>query len=323
MNSERMACLFVLQRAALEGVDCQELLRKVGLASDYVETASISQLTEAFPRLVSMAVQITGNAQFGFQMGQAMHPCLLGAGGLAATHAQTMARCLETLAQLSMPCTRCVEFSTRKRENDAVWTMRLDSSCDSIAIEHMSDAWAASIVAFGHLTVGQRFAASEVWLQRPDPAAAEDYENFFGCSATFETDRNRVVISNELLHTESRLSDPFLCEQLLFAASSLDSRPSDTILDAVYQAIRRGSFALANVARELGLNERTLQRRLSEKKATFQQCLDETRLEMADTYLRLPSLTIDDIAHRLGFSSDKAFRKAYRRWTNRAPRDEE
>ncbi len=85
--------------------------------------------------------------------------------------------------------------------------------------------------------------------------------------------------------------------------------------------IHQGVFDLPDVARVLALTERTLQRRLSKEQTTFQYQLDSVREEMAEAYLRLPSLTVEEIAIRLGFNGDKAFRTAYRRWTGRSPRE--
>ena len=49
--------------------------------------------------------------------------------------------------------------------------------------------------------------------------------------------------------------------------------------------------------------------------------LDELRMEVAVKYLRDTELTVDDIAYSLGFSEATNFRRAFRRWTSRSPRE--
>ncbi len=77
--------------------------------------------------------------------------------------------------------------------------------------------------------------------------------------------------------------------------------------------------SLATVARRLHTTPRTLHRRLNEEGATFQSLLDATRTTLACELLRTPNLTVDDVAFQLGYTEVANFRRAFRRWTGRAP----
>jgi AraC-like DNA-binding protein len=52
---------------------------------------------------------------------------------------------------------------------------------------------------------------------------------------------------------------------------------------------------------------------------SYQRILDEVRKEMAIEYLRNSNLPIEEIAALVGYSDPSNFRKAFRRWTGRAP----
>ena len=41
--------------------------------------------------------------------------------------------------------------------------------------------------------------------------------------------------------------------------------------------------------------------------------------EIAENLLRRGTVPVEDIAHRLGFSDDRAFRRAFREWTGETP----
>jgi AraC-like DNA-binding protein len=73
-----------------------------------------------------------------------------------------------------------------------------------------------------------------------------------------------------------------------------------------------GGASLANVARALGRHPRTLQRELSAAGRDFRDLLADARDSLATTLLRDRSLTIDDVATRLGYASSTAFIRAYR-----------
>lgn len=76
---------------------------------------------------------------------------------------------------------------------------------------------------------------------------------------------------------------------------------------------------LERVARDLRLSARTLQRKLSELGASFQDLLEEVRKDRAHTYLSETDDPVDDIAARLGYGDPSNFRRAFRRWTGKAP----
>ena len=73
------------------------------------------------------------------------------------------------------------------------------------------------------------------------------------------------------------------------------------------------------VARELGMSERTIARRLSEHGLSFGQIVDDVRRQLAERYLREPDLRPSQIAYLLGYSEPSAFTRAFRRWTGLSP----
>ena len=75
----------------------------------------------------------------------------------------------------------------------------------------------------------------------------------------------------------------------------------------------------SSVASRLETTPRTLRRRLRDQGLTFRQILDELRAEVGSRYLRDTDMSIEDIAHALGFSDAANFRHAFRRWTNNSP----
>ena len=50
-----------------------------------------------------------------------------------------------------------------------------------------------------------------------------------------------------------------------------------------------------------------------------EELLREVRTQLAIAYLRNTSISLDDIAYRLGFSDAANFRHAFKRWTGNSP----
>jgi hypothetical protein len=106
-------------------------------------------------------------------------------------------------------------------------------------------------------------------------------EAHFGCRARFKAARNALIFR------ESDLERPFVthnAELLAMLGAQLDAelnarRARQTLGDQVTSALKRllagQRPTIQAVARQLNLSSRTLQRRLGEGGATFQQLLDE------------------------------------------------
>ena len=84
-------------------------------------------------------------------------------------------------------------------------------------------------------------------------------------------------------------------------------------------SLRNGRPNLAQVAQDLGLSSRTLQRRLREQGFVFGQLVEEVRRRLAQSYLDEGRLSVSEVAYLLGYSELSAFSRAYRRWTGAAP----
>ena len=151
------------------------------------------------------------------------------------------------------------------------------------------------------------------------------YEAHFGCPAKLDARENAIVFG------EAELDRPFLTHNPdLFAtiAPQLEielrqARASKAIREQV-KGILKPLLAgrrpgIEDVARELGLSSRTLQRRLAEDDATFQQLLQEARRELARHYLLHSSLELNETAYLLGYEDSHSFFRAFHDWEGDSP----
>jgi AraC-like DNA-binding protein len=73
------------------------------------------------------------------------------------------------------------------------------------------------------------------------------------------------------------------------------------------------------VAAELHIDERTLRRHLADEGTTFRALADEIRQTLAIELLTTARLTVDEVAHRLGYHDAAGFTRAFKRWTGTTP----
>jgi AraC-like DNA-binding protein len=74
------------------------------------------------------------------------------------------------------------------------------------------------------------------------------------------------------------------------------------------------------VASKLAMSPRSLQLKLKEEGATYQEVLDDLRKEIALDNLKKPGASIPDLAFLLGYSDQSAFNHAFKRWTGKTPK---
>ena len=76
---------------------------------------------------------------------------------------------------------------------------------------------------------------------------------------------------------------------------------------------------IQDLARELHLSTRTLQRRLTDQGITFQRLLEEARRELARHYLLHSSRELNETAYLLGYEDANSFFRAFHHWEGTSP----
>ena len=96
--------------------------------------------------------------------------------------------------------------------------------------------------------------------------------------------------------------------------------PLQKIRAAIYQLSEHGYPRIEQVAKKVGLTQRTLQRRLSAAGTSFTQLVQEQRLGLAPKLLENPHMPIASIASKAGFARSTGFSRAFKNWTGMSPR---
>jgi AraC-like DNA-binding protein len=92
------------------------------------------------------------------------------------------------------------------------------------------------------------------------------------------------------------------------------------VRSALSYNLRNGKTALTHLAAQLAMSRRSLQREIFVHGMTFRSLLDEARHERALALLQDRSLSMTEVAARLGYADATAFSRAFQRWTGRPPR---
>ena len=98
------------------------------------------------------------------------------------------------------------------------------------------------------------------------------------------------------------------------------SLPLQEVRAAILRYLEHGYPRLEQVARTVGITQRTLQRRLAAAGTSYTQLVNEQRFGLAAKLLEDPTLPIASIAKRAGFANHSGFSRAFHAWTGMTPR---
>lgn len=186
------------------------------------------------------------------------------------------------------------------------------------------DAAFATFVELGRRGARTQITPLQVELVRPDDGSRALAE-FFGCSVRFGAGRNALILDAADLDRPFPGYNPQMLEMLnpgLVAALAEASTPasiSHQVKITLKRFLASGRPEMVEVARELGMSERTLQRRITEAGTSFRQLMLETRQEVVRHLLTEPSIEIDEIACLVGYEDTNSFYRAFRSWEGTTP----
>lgn len=157
------------------------------------------------------------------------------------------------------------------------------------------------------------------------PAGWQDCERLLGVPVVFGAGRTRWVFKKGSGNLTLPMASPLLeetyrdlCAKLVQTTSGPDAfvrRVSDHLVRS-----GRGFPTAIDAARQLGVSERTLHRKLKAHATSFRELLEEIRKARALELLEKSTLSIERIAEMLGYAETASFTRAFSRWRGQSPR---
>jgi AraC-like DNA-binding protein len=189
----------------------------------------------------------------------------------------------------------------------------------------LTDAAFASFVELGRRGTGHLLKPIRVELKRGEEATGF-HETYFQCPVKFKARRNMLVLDAADLDRPFVTYNAELLEmldpQLVKAVEErrAQQRSTSEQVKWILKRLLAGSRPeISAVARELGLSDRTLQRRIVDDGSTFRQLLLEARQELAREYLNRPEIDVTEVAYLLGYEDANSFYRAFRTWEGMTP----
>jgi AraC-like DNA-binding protein len=175
----------------------------------------------------------------------------------------------------------------------------------------------------GELAPG--LALPRLTVRLPEPPDLAPWAEVFGVVPEFDAARNVAVLDAAALDLPLPQADELTAAVTQQQCRELVERRRTRlgVAGAVRDELVRtpGDMpSLEQLADRLAVSSRTLRRRLTEEKTSFRALVDEVRAALAEELLSTGSLTVEQVAGRLGYAETASFTHAFTRWKGVSPR---
>jgi len=317
----------ILDIAANRGITPSTLCCGLGFTADTLK--NVPDLKLSYRQISQVARRYktaVGTQASGLDLGAAQTPFSLGLTGVGmltfGTVAEAVRYCLEHQLQAGAVLDHQATFIGGSFSIEL--TPRFD---DPELASFFVEEGLASILAIGRILIGPNLQANCVEVTHEQPADTLTYFSTFKCPITFSGQANRITFDTRWLGCKIATHDSFasgLIRRQLEDLLRTRQRPcQDDFIESAAQFLRSNlhrPVSIDDVARSLNVSARTANRRLSQYGYSFRQLLDKARHDQAEELLTMPSISVDAVASAVGFTDPSNFRRAYKRWTGRAPR---
>jgi AraC-like DNA-binding protein len=250
---------------------------------------------------------------FGLMMAETRTLSHMGAIGLLLRHEATVRGVVEALGQYQYMLGDTVRVSIEDRNGDLA--IRLDVVPSDQTIERQGIELAMGVV-FGAITAvsGGKWRPESVHFTHPAPGDPAVHQRVLRCPLVFDSSFNGYCCTPESLEVRNVLAD---AEMARYAANYLDQLAPEAAGVTSEQRVRRsldlmlplGRSTLEQVAENLGMPARTLQRLLEKEGHSFGSVVGSVRRELALDYLTNSSLPLGEVAHLIGYATPSSFNR--------------
>ena len=276
----------------------------------------------AASRLLARCVSATRCEHFGLLVGMRAGPSSLGVAGFMLGSATDVATALHDLQQHLNLHDQGGMLVLRAEEDIALlgYAIQEPRAEASDQIYDLSIAVACNIM---RNLCGQSWNPTEVLLSRRLPQDLVPYRRFFRAPLHLDAAQSGVKFPGRWLSHKLASADPLLHRHLEKEALALHELHNLSIIETLRRSLRKHllnrSCTVTDVARDLRIHHRSLNRRLRDHGTSFREELDNVRYTMARQLLADSMIPIARIATILNYSDTTGFSRAFKRWSGTTP----
>ena len=308
---------------AAEGVDVATLFAAAGVDPASLDGPSARLATEKLSRLWELAVDRTRNPAIALARHEVARPASFDVVGYTMMSCADLRSAFERLIRYLLILSDALTMTMTEEAGGYRIDFVLFGGDRPIPRQRIEYIF-VTVVSFCRWIVRSEVSPRAVELAYPGPADLAPYRSAFRCPVFFDAERNSLKFSRADFDLRLPTFNPQLAElHERYAGEYLQqfdhAQTSYRVRKAIIRGLPDGEPRRDEVAGELRMSERTLQRRLETEATSYVALLDNTRRELAEQYLGRLNLSLAQAAYMLGFADQRSFFRACKRWFKLSP----
>ncbi|RDH09566.1 AraC family transcriptional regulator [Tsukamurella pulmonis] len=296
------------------GADPRLLLRASGLDPSGATVQDRWVPADAVNDLLERTAAVTGHDDLGLRLAELRRLSHLGPLSLVLREEPDVRSALQVLIRHERMYNEALH--TRLSTTDGVATLRVELHLDRPAPDRQAVDLAVGVL-YGVLRelLGRDWMPLSVSFGHPPPQRVQTARRMFGGALHFDADHSGIRLPAADLARGSAGADPQLREytrRLLERHGAREQDATARVRELVDLLLPTGRCSVEQVARSLGVDRRTVHRRLTAEETTFTAVVDDAREALARHLVAGRTYSLAEVAGILAFSSPSNFSRWFR-----------
>lgn len=306
------------------GLDPRRLAEGAGVPVAALTDPDLKIPAASVGRLLTRAAERAGIDDFGIRLAETRRLSNMGAVALIAREQPSLRKALEVMAQYQW--LQSEGLSLLLEENGVLAIASLHFAGHRTADLRQPTELSLGVLCRNIRTIkGESWNPEAVLFRHAKPKRGDAHLRVFGVTPEFGADMDALVLKASELDAPLASADPELARLAVRYVDLVAGRPERTMREKAGELIvlllPTGTCTADRVALHLGIDRRTLHRRLAAEGTNFSGLADEKRSEVVLYYIADARRSLTAIADLAGFSDASAFSHWFRRHYATAPRE--
>lgn len=296
------------------GLDPWPLLREAGLPASCMGNPDLRISVEAVRWLLETSAERAREPAFALLMAEGRRVSNLGVLGMLIREEPTVRHAMRSLVSHGRSHNQALIH--RIEESQGIATLHEELLLHSAGPSRQGTELVVAVaIRTMRFFLGADWRPRRVCFRHGAPASLDVHRRVLGQSPEFGADFNGLVCTSADLDTPIATADPVVAG---IVRQQLRERPdtalslSEEVRQMALVLMPRGLCTVDQVARLMGVNRRTLHRRLAAEGTDFSAVVGAMRRELALRYVGEPSRPLGEVAQWLGFADLSSFSRWHR-----------
>jgi len=302
------------------GCDSRDELAEAGFEIEALDGPDVRCPLELSIRLWKRALEVTGDPAFGLKAAGYITNNSFHALSYGISSSSTLKEAFERSIRYSLWVSDVITYQVFRRSREYHFVMESAVQVPDVSIDCLVGAY----LRMCRSLIGREFSPLRIELQHPAPPKPADFHAILRAPLQFDAPRTAMVFAADAIERRLAMGNPELAQAndavaLRYLANTAIRSIAVRVRELLTAKLADGEPSEEDVAHLLNMSVRTLQRKLVDSGTTYREVLDDTRRDLALSYLKVSLYSVTTITYMLGYTATSSFTRAFRRWTGQSP----